>query len=406
MDQTTIASAVPSIVVDQPESTYASKEPDPDATSYQALGNSLTSSAFTRESANAEDLAHEEKGLSYVIPLNVSCKLSVSFEGSEEKFIKQILATPLHETHSYRKIETKALHFVGETFAEELTSREVYFRYGNCTIVGNNRYRRRLPLTSLQDWKIVCKAVIYYQATYNLSPHLEIWREYFSCQDRTLNETSLQAGTSSDIHQLMAHESERTHGTSYITRADLNRAIPPHIIPDLIREDSPRGMDEMQMQDLISRIRSRAPLLLAMFVDAGLHMSCLKELVDQDIDDSALPLTKGRRCHDNKRAPCQKNFDEMIERQGRFRPVRFDKPGEHQDLHKYRVVPIRFCPKRNPIATPASATGHIAEETVRTPDNQEICKKNEAFCGSGSFSTVYRVRLNPHQHTLMEVSPS
>lgn len=138
-----------------------------------------------------------------------------------------------------------------------------------------------------------------------------------------------------------------------------------------------------------------------MSIDADLSMTYLKKLLDKNIDDSHLPLTKSHRCHGGKRDRCFKNFDNLIKQQGRFRPARFDKPGEHQDLDHYTVVPLRFCPKASP---PASAKGKGIGHGLSNANEIKVSDQDRAFCGSGAFSTVYRVRLDPHQHTLMRVS--
>lgn len=53
----------------------------------------------------------------------------------------------------------------------------------------------------------------------------------------------------------MEHASEGIHGRSYITRADLDRIIPYHVIPDIIREGSRRGLDEKQKEKLIKNVQ-------------------------------------------------------------------------------------------------------------------------------------------------------
>lgn len=146
MDQTTTAAAVPSIIVDQHESANESRRPSSDATSQQALGDSLTSPASTtQQRTKPKHSAHYVKGPGFVIPLEVSCKLSISFEGSEDKSPGQDLSISLHNSESYDMIESEALACVERAFADDFVSREVYFRYGNCTIVGDGHYRFRHP---------------------------------------------------------------------------------------------------------------------------------------------------------------------------------------------------------------------------------------------------------------------
>lgn len=409
MSQDANASAVPSIRVEQPQSLNdpekAISRNSKTAATHQSLAGSQESLSSSQESIDSEPSTHRQIP-GFVTPSSVTYILRgtfETFEGYENSDLSKDLEVSLHGPESYCQIENKAQSYVEEIFANEIGSGELFFRYGNCTILGEKEYRSRRPLTSPQDWQEILSAIAIYWTTHrggNL--RLVIWRRYSGCRSRSSDDTSLTAAMSEEIHALMRNSSDRTlERFTYIPLTDLERVVPRHMVPDIIKKAPCRDMDETQRLRFIQTVQSRAMILLAMCLYGEVPMKCLKKLLDNGMEDSRLPLTKQDRCH---KPGCAKKFDDLIDKQGRFRAARFDKPGEHQSLDHLRVVPIYFCPKDDAGAeSPSGDVKEIGQGTETMYDGGSSAK-DKARCGRGAFSTVYRVRLDPNHHALSKVS--
>ena len=156
-----------------------------------------------------------------------------------------------------------------------------------------------------------------------------------------------------------------------ISCTDPMRVICPDTVHRLLSLNSEllHALSLKQMQDLIEKIRTKAPRLLAMCIVARLGITCFKELLDKVWSDATLPLTVDHLCH----APCEETFDLLLHIQGSYIAPIF-KLGEDMDLEHGMVLPIQYWP-RNPgtqlrirmIRTVATAplTRHVPTRTAR-----------------------------------------
>lgn len=76
--------------------------------------------------------------------------------------------------------------------------------------------------------------------------------------------------------------------------------------------------------------------------------------------------------------------------------------GEHKRLHGFTVVPMQFHSKESREDDYLNETRSEVEE--RGHDEEMTTPAQIACCGSGAYSNVYRVRLDPAHHRLSKVS--
>ena len=84
----------------------------------------------------------------------------------------------------------------------------------------------------------------------------------------------------------------------------------------------------------------------------------------------------------------------------------FDKVGAHLKLSKYMQLPIQYH------AVDQNEQALASNEDVNTGSSSGLSdqggdpEKQGAYCGSGAFSNVYRVRIDPDHQQLNKVIPS
>lgn len=82
-------------------------------------------------------------------------------------------------------------------------------------------------------------------------------------------------------------------------------------------------------------------------------------------------------------------------------------PGDHQDFHAQVVIPIHFHPKESgEVSFHQDEDDHLSSSSPQPLSGASQPKqdpKQEALCGSGAYSTVYRVKIEPSHHNLSEV---
>lgn len=304
----------------------------------------------------------------------------------------------LNDSNSYRKIEEIAESYVKNESAVALASKELIFRHGKCTIVGDGGYEDSQALTSLDDWKDICTVLInLWTSDYHRALQLDIYREYYSLQTKVIGAINFATTKRNEIHSLMQ---KALDGRRYIPRIDLLRVTSKDMIRQIINEDQLAFSRSDEREAFIQFVEQKAPRLLAMFVYAKLSMKCLKTLLEKGLDDSKYPLQDCHCCHPE----CEADFYTMVEQQGAFKAAEFGQIGEHQSFGSHTVIPMKFHPKSE------DARDMMPEETENDSEREESragqdkTAKKKAYCGSGAYSNVYRVKIDPNHHRLSKVS--
>ena len=394
---------MPPIVLHPSESLFESRHPLlPAVQSSDGLGRSNPSEySSSHETLELDNPAIGDFVDAVDIPKIIKCFFNVTFDGA--KIAAKVFAIDYTEPNSYQKVER-----IGQEIAqiqaevsssESPVARQINFKYGNCTVIGERVEKIGLPLTTLEDWDNVCAILLnYWRSDHLRTLHVDIYRDYFSYRSRATSEVSLAATKRREIHNLIKYTSEFE---SYIPRTALMRFNSHQNIREIIIQDDRLEMGAEDKEHFIKAVQSNAPCLLALCVYTGLKMQCLNELLRSGFSDAVLPTQIKDCCHDK----CAPDFRTFLTNRGCFTPARFDIIGEHQDFQQHDVIPIHFI-----------AVEKDQDEVMRAGRQKDLEKSKEgttrviddarqsACCGSGGYSHVYRVRIDPDHHRLSKVS--
>lgn len=326
----------------------------------------------------------------------ITCTLHTTLRGSLESNPPRNLEVLLHDPEIYKRIEQAAEQHAKTLCAGITGLREMIFRYGNCTIIWDNVSRYRRPLRSYEEWGEVYKSIVKHWTSHSHEQlHLHIWRDYH--QQPTID-GSFAETKNNEIHDLM----KQAWGLKrYIAHSDFEKVMSDHTVCEIIMQGECKGIDKDRF---IQQVQSKGRILLAICVQSDIKMKCLKHILDREekSSDAALPFDMEDICHKS----CRSKFQRLLDAQGNFLAARFDGPGQHKNLHPSIVVPLHFYPR------PDRRKYMIVEENIKyfnelqDSHSEEVAakKKEAAFCGSGAYSNVYCVKLDPNHHGLSKVS--
>ena len=345
------------------------------------------------------------RGSEFQIPSDITYDLYISLEEStlEENTLKVAtgLTLALFEKEIYSIIVENAESHCKRNFEENckddegLGDRDLFFRYGNCTILGKEGYEKRLPFRSPNDWGQIRATIL---LSRQRSLHLDIRLEYGAIRN-SAPKGKLKSAKCLDIDALKKTALDPTEETKYVPQSDLDKVITHEVITNIINEDPPGALDADQKAAFVEEVHSKARKLFAMWVYSELPMRCLRELMLRwGLHDNDLPLKSSRPCHNTAR--CKLKFNSYLQTQKGFIGAQFNEVGEHQDFATHIVVPIRFCPLELARNFPTEAELPTNDED---PLNVEGTEKRQACCGKGSYSRVFRVKLDPNHHELSQV---
>lgn len=331
-----------------------------------------------------------------IIPTTVLYHLHITFEG--KPLVPSTEGTvPVNEVSSYRHIEKLAEQRVQESHAQYLASKELIFRHGSCKIVSEGGHKAIYALTLPEDWKDVCIAVIkYWTSQSHRTLHLDIFRDYFALQSHGLGKVPFSSTKRDEIDSLMKRSSSRSF---YIPRIDLMKVTSTESIRQIIIQDDSLNVGPDEKEDFIKDVQQRARKLLAMCVLARLKMECLKTLMHAGLCDESLPLKEKNRCHPK----CNADFRYLLDKQGGFMAPEFNTVGEHKALHSCVVIPVHFHSTQQTVGSNAEDEIGNSNSSAPSLENEDDAEKKKACCGSGAYSKVYRVRIDPDHHRLSQV---
>ena len=336
----------------------------------------------------------------YIIPEIVTYTLHVQFEGQEVPNEYRDIPINPNNPSNYGNISKTAAACVERYHSTALAGKSLNFRNnGACTITCNESHigRHTQGLSTESDWKDICTVILnFWRSSTHHEIHLDIYREYYGLLTRRISDERFAEAKRQEIWRLMKTAFD---GRKYIPRLDLTRIASMDMIREIVTDDP--TVEPTQKETLIQEAYKNGPILLTMCVHAQLRMECLKVLLDNKITDKSYPLGQRDCCHEK----CGANFDVLLQYQGAFNAAVFFKPGEHQKLPKATVVPIHFHPKSSNPTTALEDPQETSSDEEMTSDEEDAnSEKRRAHCGSGAYSNVYRVRIDPAHHRLTKVN--
>ncbi|KAL9119591.1 MAG: hypothetical protein Q9187_003854 [Circinaria calcarea] len=350
-----------------------------------------------RDGSNSPNSPVEE----FIHPPTISYSLHITFK--ERALHTSVSGTvPSNDVSSYHRIEVLAEQQIKNSDAKYLEFRELNLRYGSCRIVGDGDFENTHTLTSQKDWRDVCHTLMDYWIFYrHQNLRLEIFREYFTLQTRGLDKDPFSLTKRREIHSLMKNSLSSSSRRFYISRIDLMRVTSMDDIRQIIQEDNSLRISHDEKEGFIRKVYERARKLFAICVLVQLKMRCLQKLLDDGLSDERLPLKEEQdHCHGD----CDIDFRNLLDRQGSFISPEFNKVGEHQILDPCVVLPIHYQPREQIMkgGTDNKTGKRQISRSSSESTNKDNPEKEEAFCGSGSYSKVYCVKIDPDHHMLSQ----
>lgn len=370
----------------------------------QAIDDSLPASQYSSEQGQSSSSTTRSgspvDGL--FMPKTTTYTLHITFENDSVPVAASYGSLQLNDNLSYRKIEKTAAACVREHYKSSLAGKSLEFRTGECTIIRDHNDKHVHGLTSEEDWKDICTIVKnFFTSDRRLHQHLDITRDYFGLLKRRISDETFASSKQSEINGLMK---EASGGREYIPRTDLLRVTSTETVRLILLEDPIPGQQQPEQDAFIREVLDRARKLLAACVYIDLRMQCLKVLMEKGHDDKTLPSTPLENkhcCHPR----CGPRFKQLLVVQGGFYAAEFWEPGEHKKLYNSTVVPMQYHSKEIHGGEYLNEeTETLSEVEERGYDEERTTPRQKACCGSGAYSNVYRVRVDPAHHRLSKVS--
>ena len=380
-------------------------EEDSAASSLSQLDESITTLAQEHvESDDGDDQSlssAEGFGDGFLLPPCFRYTLCVTCLGQSTLFKEHDLYW--NDPDSYRTFEQSASELAEEASGRLDETSIMTFRHGYCTISkGKDGAKRRLGLTSRDEWKRLCKTLVEdFNSGVGKPYKLVIYYEYFELRTRP-DKAEIMSFPVTKRWELKMLMKTNIDERKFISNADLQKYTSEQMIRAIVMNDpcwgpSPKLDDiEQLIQDILEK---KAKNLLAMCVYARVDMKCLKYLINVGHHhDGNLPQSSKECC------PAHQRYSmDILDEPENFQAAMFKTPGEHQKLPSQVIVPI--IPIDSDIDVRAAAKSSTdSDGDSDSPSLKSQSAKDRAMIGFGAHGRVYRVKIDPYHHKLSEVS--
>jgi hypothetical protein len=329
--------------------------------------SSRTSSRASSPASSHSDASSDSGD---ILPAQVSCKLHITLDAREIHSPKT-LKIKWYEKSAFTVLAEAAEDCLrSDTGLKDipLNLPSFYLRNGSCRIMGKEH---RMPDRKLEDdLQIVEVLVIAICGFIHDHPyerfHILINWDYSTICVEEIPGTPYRDVIRDEIYRKME---KNYQGKKYIPRTDLIGIISPKTSGRIINED-----ESLSPEDKISlpaKVQPKAAKLQAACVYAQLPMLTLQHLLANGFHDNHRPSDKSH-------CPLVKwntNFGDLLEKQASFFAYNFPAPKDgidHDDIRPDVIVPIQWVP-------------------------------GDRVLGEGSFSIVYKVKIDPVHHYFSEV---
>ena len=335
----------------------------------------------------------------HIFPETVACTLRLTFDDSQRQRLitEEYINIRVNDPDAYASIEKTSYDCVWQKSGLEDASQQLIFTYGSCTIAAEADqaiYKQGIDLMTQSDLKEILKDYLRYWSQ-GQKIRLLIDRAYIFSGLKVSDgdfDLSLTEIVKNELNGRMRQTLDQKW---YIDQADLKGLIGTDTVKRKIEQDLAPRMESREIDAFTTVVRSKAPILLAISIMAGLRMACLNALLDRGLHDGDLPLQQEHICHKTR---CSATFQDVINKQWSFMAARFDDEGCHQEFSPLAVIPIHYFPMDG-----ESSNFLAGKKSYLTFPGEVLGDKGPSRCGHGAFSSVYRVRIHHSHHKLSAV---
>jgi hypothetical protein len=316
----------------------------------------------------APSISPEELAEGDIFPKKIPCTLRISVDGTQVG-PTQNQSIKWYKPSEYKVLNKLAKDSVRAKFPPNTEDDEIYIRYGSCRVVGPKHQDHFSRLDSDDTEVLSDNAILNICGFIGAHPYekvdLEVYWDYSSL--------SLK-GNGSDFGNVIRTEIYRKKKKNflkqaYLPRNDVGKLAQKPIIQRIVEADD--SLTPSEKSPLIEDVLKRAQRMFVVCVARRLPMSFLKHLIDSGYGDRDLPNTS-HACKED----CRAMLDEFLSEQ------------------------------------PGFFARHIEDYTVETLEDEEVMPiryandgdQEGSQIGSGAFSVVYSVTIDPAHHYLPGVS--
>jgi hypothetical protein len=329
-----------------------------------------SSRASSRASSPASSHSDASSDNGEILPTKVACTLHITLDDREIQD-PQILEIKWYEKSAFGVLSKAAEDCLKSDRGLQdipLHLPSFYLRNGSCRIMGR---KHRMPDRKLEDDTQIVEVLVIAICGFIHDHPYEPFRVLINWDYSTI---CVEEVPGTPYHEVIRDEIYRKMEKNYqdkwyIPRTDLIGIISPKTSRRIIDHDL--SLVPADRATLAAKVRSKAEKLQAVCVYAQLPMLTLQHLLAKGFDDEHRPWDKSH-CPLTKWST---NFGDLLEKQASFFAYKFPAPKEgidYDDILPNVIVPILWLP-------------------------------GEKVLGEGSFSIVYKVKIDPVHHYFSEV---
>ncbi|ERF72822.1 hypothetical protein EPUS_04257 [Endocarpon pusillum Z07020] len=367
-----------------------------DGTVRRVFSNTLTSSEHSLLLKNETVRSSRRKKLysggcdwETLVPSRLLCYLIIEFESISNEPFKDERLDVLEFDLNWQ--DEGAYHMLNNEAQRRLRQypttmeRQTYRKKGTCKLFRDEQYCFSTPLNEEAKWlNLLSNMIVQFIAKNEMVKfHLEITWTYTASEPPQEASCYAEKVRQSIDAQLVSRKN--FIGESYIPSNVLTEIMSETTTEHLINEDdSLKDVESRRYQQngqfdkrgFVRDVKTKASILLALFVYNKLPLKYLLRLMESDITNVHLGTLPLQRDHCPEGADSV-DFGNLVDHQWRFCAHKFPKPetasAHSYDLHRHTILPIQYCNEGKKI-------------------------------GNGAYGEVYKIRIETDHHEFRTVS--
>ena len=319
-----------------------------------------------------------------VFPETIMCTLKLFQAGrrkADQAYATHLLSSddpkPIqwYKHDAYEALGRKQEECIKEAF-RCIGTKEVYIRHGLCRVIGKKHeaWKEVDGLFKLEQTAITLICGFIHDHDHEIFS-MEVSWEYATMQ---INRHPHESFARTIQKELSSKMLRNYVDKEYIPRADLIKIMNSNVIRLIIDADEEvnrANWSAEKKRDFFRIVQQRASRLQAVCVKQSLTMVFLEHLLQNKLDDLHGPTTEWHEQHSCCYEDCETYLDQFISAYYSFFPHKFDMDFVFREFSMAQVIPLYHS----------------------EPSGKHL--------GYGAASTIYKVHIDPVQHSLSTVSP-